>query len=113
MGEGTFGLLVLTSRPALWQMILLETVTGAGVALFYPASQALCCPCWLPAAALAIGSVHRTQYGATAIIVAVSGLALIPRDVRRTRTRAGKLPPGEAVLAGERAPGTGAITAGS
>ncbi|MGP0023800.1 MAG: MFS transporter [Streptosporangiaceae bacterium] len=41
VGEGTFGLLVLTSRPALWQMILLETVTGTGVALFYPASQAL------------------------------------------------------------------------
>jgi len=45
--------------------------------------------------------------------VAVSGLALIPRDVRRMRTRAGEIPPGEAVLAGERVPDTGAITAGS
>jgi len=41
VGEGTFGLLVLTSRPALWQMIMLETVSGTGVAIFYPASQAL------------------------------------------------------------------------
>src|SRR5579875_1998779 len=40
-GEGTFGLLVLTSHPKLWQMILLETVTGTGMAVFYPASQAL------------------------------------------------------------------------
>lgn len=40
-GEGTFGLLVLTGRPHLWQMILLETVTGCGMAVFYPASQAL------------------------------------------------------------------------
>jgi predicted MFS family arabinose efflux permease len=63
-------------------------------------------------AALAIG-VRRTQYSAAAIIVAVSGLALIPRDVRRTRTRAGEIPPGEAVLAGEPVPDTGAITAGS
>jgi MFS family permease len=41
VGEGTFGLLVLTSRPALWEMIVLETVSGTGVAVFYPASQAL------------------------------------------------------------------------
>src|SRR5579875_1336041 len=41
VGETTFGLLVLTGRPVLWQMILLETVTGTGIALFYPASQAL------------------------------------------------------------------------
>ncbi len=40
-GEGTFGLLVLTGRPLLWQMIVLECVTGTGMALFYPASQAL------------------------------------------------------------------------
>ena len=40
-GEGTFGLLVLTGRPQLWQMILLETLTGTGMAVFYPASQAL------------------------------------------------------------------------
>jgi MFS family permease len=41
LGEGTFGLLVLTSRPPLWTMIGLEAITGTGVAIFYPASQAL------------------------------------------------------------------------
>jgi predicted MFS family arabinose efflux permease len=41
LGEGTFGLLVLTGRPPLLAMIGLEAVTGTGVAIFYPASQAL------------------------------------------------------------------------
>jgi predicted MFS family arabinose efflux permease len=41
LGEGTFGLLVLTSRPPLWTMIGLEAITGTGAAIFYPASQAL------------------------------------------------------------------------
>ena len=41
LGKGTFGLLVLTSRLPLWAMIGLEAVTGTGVAIFYPASQAL------------------------------------------------------------------------
>ncbi len=41
LGEGLFGLLVLTGHPQLWQMIALECVTGTGMALFYPASQAL------------------------------------------------------------------------
>jgi predicted MFS family arabinose efflux permease len=41
IGEGTFGLLVLTGRPPLWAMIGLEGITGTGVAVFYPASQAL------------------------------------------------------------------------
>jgi predicted MFS family arabinose efflux permease len=40
-GEGTFGILVLTAHPQLWQMIGLECVTGTGMALFYPASSAL------------------------------------------------------------------------
>ena len=40
-GEGGFGLLVLLGHPQLWQMIALETLTGAGMAVFYPASQAL------------------------------------------------------------------------
>jgi MFS family permease len=40
-GEGTFGVLVLTGRPSLWAMIGLEMLTGTGVAIFYPASQAL------------------------------------------------------------------------
>ena len=41
LGEGTFGVLVLVGHPQLWQMILLETLTGTGMAIFYPASQAL------------------------------------------------------------------------
>jgi MFS family permease len=41
LGEGTFGLLVLAGHPRLWQMIVLEMMTGTGMALFYPASQAL------------------------------------------------------------------------
>jgi MFS family permease len=41
LGEGTFGLLVLTGHARLWQMIVLECVTGTGMAVFYPASQAL------------------------------------------------------------------------
>jgi MFS family permease len=41
LGESTFGILVLTGHPRLWQMVALETVTGTGMAIFYPASQAL------------------------------------------------------------------------
>jgi MFS family permease len=41
IGEGTFGVLVLTGRPSLWAMIGLEALTGTGMAVFYPASQAL------------------------------------------------------------------------
>ena len=41
IGEGTFGLLALTGKPPLWAMIALEGITGTGVAIFYPASQAL------------------------------------------------------------------------
>ncbi len=41
VGEGTFGILVLAGHPRLWQMILLEALTGTGLAIFYPASQAL------------------------------------------------------------------------
>ena len=41
VGEGGFGLLAITGHPRLWQMICLETVTGSGMAVFYPASQAL------------------------------------------------------------------------
>ena len=40
-GEGTFGILVLTGRPPLWAMIGLEALTGTGIAVFYPASNAL------------------------------------------------------------------------
>jgi MFS family permease len=41
LGEGTFGILVLTGHPPLWQMIALECLTGTGMAVFYPASSAL------------------------------------------------------------------------
>src|SRR5271154_117597 len=41
LGEGTFGLLALAGHPPLWAMIGLEAVTGTGMAIFYPASQAL------------------------------------------------------------------------
>ncbi|MBO3749724.1 MFS transporter [Streptosporangiaceae bacterium NEAU-GS5] len=41
LGEGGFGALVLTGHPTTAQMIGLEAVTGMGVALFWPASQAL------------------------------------------------------------------------
>jgi predicted MFS family arabinose efflux permease len=41
VGEGTFGLLILTGHPALWTMICLEALNGVGAAMFYPASQAL------------------------------------------------------------------------
>jgi MFS family permease len=41
LGEGTFGIMVLAGHPPLWAMLGLEAVTGTGVALFYPASQAL------------------------------------------------------------------------
>ncbi|HLQ54654.1 MAG TPA: MFS transporter [Streptosporangiaceae bacterium] len=41
LGEGAFGILVLAGHPRLWQMIALEAVTGTGMAIFYPASQAL------------------------------------------------------------------------
>jgi predicted MFS family arabinose efflux permease len=40
-GDGVFGLLVLAGRPPLWAMIVLEALTGTGLAMFYPASQAL------------------------------------------------------------------------
>jgi predicted MFS family arabinose efflux permease len=41
VGEGAFGVLVLTGRPSLWAMMGLEALTGTGIAVFYPASQAL------------------------------------------------------------------------
>jgi predicted MFS family arabinose efflux permease len=42
VGEGVFGLLMLTSgHPPLWAMIGLEALNGIGAAVFYPASNAL------------------------------------------------------------------------
>ena len=56
LGEGVFGLLMLTSgHPPLWAMISLEAVNGIGSAMFYPASQALL-PRLVPDALLPEGS---------------------------------------------------------
>ena len=41
VGEGTFGVLVLTTHPSIWVMVGLEVLTGTGMAVFYPASMAL------------------------------------------------------------------------
>jgi MFS family permease len=81
VGDGTFGLLVLTSHPGLWQMILLEAVTGTGMAVFYPASQALL-PTVAPgellqqASAMSRLAMNAAQMGGAAaagVVVAVTG----------------------------------------
>lgn len=81
LGEGLFGLLVLTGHPLLWQMIALEWVTGTGMALFYPASQALL-PRLVPghllteASALSRLAMNGGQMGGAAIaglVVAATG----------------------------------------
>ncbi|MET8145160.1 MFS transporter [Sphaerisporangium sp. NPDC005288] len=41
VAEGLLGILVLTGQVRLWHMIVLESLTGVGLAVFYPASQAL------------------------------------------------------------------------
>lgn len=72
LGEGTFGLLLLTGYPRVWQMILLEVVTGTGMAVFYPASQALL-PRLIPGSLLQQGSalsrlaMNAGQMGGAAI----------------------------------------------
>ncbi len=81
LGEGTFGLLVLGQQAQLWQMILLETLTGTGMAIFYPASQALL-PRLVPgellqqASALSRLAMNAAQMGGAAaagIFVAAAG----------------------------------------
>jgi MFS family permease len=80
-GEGGFGLLVLFGHPQLWQMIALETLNGAGMAVFYPASQALL-PRLVPAglmqeaSALSRLAMNAAQMGGAAlagVFVAVAG----------------------------------------
>lgn len=80
-GEGGFGLLVLSGHARLWQMIALETMTGAGMAVFYPASQALL-PRLVPAgllqeaSALSRLAMNTAQMGGAAVagaFVAVTG----------------------------------------
>jgi MFS family permease len=74
-GEGGFGILVLTGHPRLWQMIALETLTGAGMAVFYPASQALL-PRLVPASLLQEASAmsRLVMNGAQMAGAAVGGL---------------------------------------
>jgi MFS family permease len=80
-GEGGFGLLVLFGQPRLWQMIALETLTGAGIAVFYPASQALL-PRLVPdrvlqeasaMSRLAMNAAQMAGAGIAGVFVAVAG----------------------------------------
>jgi len=74
-GEGGFGLLVLAGQPRLWQMIALETLTGGGMAVFYPASQALL-PRLVPDGLLQEASAlsRLTMNGAQMAGAAIAGL---------------------------------------
>jgi predicted MFS family arabinose efflux permease len=81
VGEGTFGVLVLTGHPQLWQMMLLEVVTGSGIATFYPASQALL-PALVPAeemqqasslSRLAMNVAQMSGAAVAGVVVAVVG----------------------------------------
>jgi MFS family permease len=88
LGEGVFGLLMLTTgHPPLWAMIGLEAVNGIGAAVFYPASQALL-PQIVPEPLLQEGSSisrlcmnvgQMTGAAVAGLVVAVAGpgLALV------------------------------------
>jgi MFS family permease len=73
VGEGTFGLLVLTGHARVWNMIALELVTGSGTALFYPASAALL-PKLVPAGQLQDASAI-SRLGMNAATMAGAALA--------------------------------------
>jgi MFS family permease len=77
LGEGTFGLLILGGHARLWQMIALECVTGTGMALFYPASQALL-PRIVPGGLLTQASAlsRLAMNGGQMIGAAVAGLVV-------------------------------------
>jgi MFS family permease len=77
VGEGGFGLLVLTHQARLWEMIVCEVVTGTGIAPFWPASTALLpkiVPAELIQQANAVGRL--AQNGAQMGGAAVAGLAV-------------------------------------
>jgi len=77
VGDGIFGLLVLTGRPPLWAMILLETLTGIGIAMFYPASQALL-PQLVPGALLQeASSISRLVMNSGQMLGAAAGGLLV------------------------------------
>jgi MFS family permease len=76
-GDGIFGLLVLTGRPALWAMISLEVLTGIGIAMFYPASQALL-PQLVPGALLQeASSISRLVMNSGQMLGAAAGGLLV------------------------------------
>jgi MFS family permease len=76
-GEGTFGLLMLTTRPPLWAMICLEALTGTGMAMFYPASTALL-PQLVPDALLQEGnSISRMVMNGGQMVGAAAGGLLV------------------------------------
>ena len=76
-GEGAFGLLVLTGRPPLWAMIALEALTGIGMSMFYPASQALL-PQLVPDALLQeASSISRLAMNSGMMIGAAAGGLLV------------------------------------
>jgi MFS family permease len=76
-GDGIFGLLVLTGRPPVWAMILLEALTGTGAALFYPASQALL-PQLVPGALLQeASSISRLVMNSGQMMGAAAGGLLV------------------------------------
>ena len=77
VGDGVFGLLVLSGRPPLWAMIALEAVTGTGVAMFYPASQALL-PRLVPGALLQeASSISRLVMNSGQMLGAAAGGLLV------------------------------------
>ncbi|MEO3809414.1 MFS transporter [Sphaerisporangium sp. B11E5] len=117
VSEGALGLLVVTGHAVLWHMIVLEALTGIGMAAFWPASQALL-PRIVPddllqeANALSRLAMNIAQMGGAAVaglVVAavgpgwamtVCGVGLLGTVPLLLAIRAG---------AGERVPGTGMI----
>jgi MFS family permease len=77
LGEGGFGLLVLAGHARLWQMIALECLTGSGIAVFYPASNALL-PKIVPAGLLTQASAlsRLVMNGGQMFGAAVAGLVV-------------------------------------
>ena len=114
LGEGTFGILVLTSRPSLWAMMGLEALTGTGIAIFYPASQALL-PRLVPAgmlqeasaiSRLAMNTGQMSGAAVAGLLVAATspGLALVLCGIGMVAT----VLPLRSIRAGRESPRSGA-----